>query len=450
MKLAHIAIVLALGAALALTQAEAKDWAVLVAGSNGFWNYRHQADIAHAYQILRKGGLSDDQIIVMFYDDVANSASNPFRGKLYNKPTAAGVKGVDVYAGLKKDYVGKDVTAANFMAVMTGNRTAANGKKVLESTSEDNVFVFYSDHGSVGSIAMPVGPALTVSQLQNTLKTMYNKKSYNKLVFYLEACESGSMFAGALPGNMNIWATTAANPSESSWGTYCSPNDKVEGRSIGSCLGDEYSVSWMEDTEANGFRQSLQTQFESVRTLVKKSHVMLYGDQSLKNDPIGNYMGGRTRHLIGRSRPSRKGETQNLDVGRQDSRDIKLHYMFNKYIKRDDTRTLEQMLDDGNELMDEIKHRMNEDIRYYQLAASLVGEKDAKYLMTMPTRPPIECGRCCDAAFETVYNECGGFSDYSFKYARTITNLCMMSSKDMTATVVDRLTQICKNPSTVN
>ena len=24
-------------------------WAVLVAGSNGFWNYRHQADICHAY-----------------------------------------------------------------------------------------------------------------------------------------------------------------------------------------------------------------------------------------------------------------------------------------------------------------------------------------------------------------------------------------------------------------
>ena len=28
--------------------------AVLVAGSNGFWNYRHQADIHHAYSIMIK------------------------------------------------------------------------------------------------------------------------------------------------------------------------------------------------------------------------------------------------------------------------------------------------------------------------------------------------------------------------------------------------------------
>lgn len=34
--------------ALAMS-ANAAHWAVLVAGSNGFWNYRHQADICHAY-----------------------------------------------------------------------------------------------------------------------------------------------------------------------------------------------------------------------------------------------------------------------------------------------------------------------------------------------------------------------------------------------------------------
>jgi glycosylphosphatidylinositol transamidase (GPIT) subunit GPI8 len=33
----------------AVTSAATKHAAVLVAGSNGYWNYRHQADIAHAY-----------------------------------------------------------------------------------------------------------------------------------------------------------------------------------------------------------------------------------------------------------------------------------------------------------------------------------------------------------------------------------------------------------------
>ena len=31
-------------------------WAVLVAGSSGYGNYRHQADVCHAYQIVKKAG----------------------------------------------------------------------------------------------------------------------------------------------------------------------------------------------------------------------------------------------------------------------------------------------------------------------------------------------------------------------------------------------------------
>ena len=40
-------------------------------------------------------------------------------------------------------------------------------------------------------------------------------------MFYVEACESGSMFEGLLTDKLNIYVTTAANAYESSWGTYC-------------------------------------------------------------------------------------------------------------------------------------------------------------------------------------------------------------------------------------
>jgi len=48
-------------------------WALLVAGSNGYYNYRHQADVCHAYQVLLKHGLKPENIITMMYDDIANS-----------------------------------------------------------------------------------------------------------------------------------------------------------------------------------------------------------------------------------------------------------------------------------------------------------------------------------------------------------------------------------------
>lgn len=37
--------------------AHAANWALLVAGSNGWFNYRHQADVCHAYQILHTHGI---------------------------------------------------------------------------------------------------------------------------------------------------------------------------------------------------------------------------------------------------------------------------------------------------------------------------------------------------------------------------------------------------------
>lgn len=96
-----------------------------------------------------------------------------------------------------------------------------------------------------------------------------------------------------LPTNTKIYAVSAANPSESSWGTYCSPDDIVGGKHIGSCLGDLFSVKWMEDTEANQpATETLQQQFEAVKKQTTKSHVMQWGDVSFVGDVVGDFVGG--------------------------------------------------------------------------------------------------------------------------------------------------------------
>lgn len=48
-----------------------------------------------------------------------------------------------------------------------------------------------------------------------------------------------------LPNNTKIYALSAANPDESSWGCYCSPDDVIQGKHIGSCLGDLFSVNFV-------------------------------------------------------------------------------------------------------------------------------------------------------------------------------------------------------------
>lgn len=169
---------------------------------------------------------------------------------MYNKPSGK-QEGVDVNKGCVIDYEGKDVTPKNYMAILTGNKSAVTGGngRVLQSTSDDYVFLNFADHGGVGLIAFP-SSYLYAKDLIDTFQTMYNKKMYKQLVYYMEACESGSMFQ-QLPKDINIYAVSAASPSESSWAYYCPPEDEVNGKHIGSCLGDEFSIHWMENTDAS-------------------------------------------------------------------------------------------------------------------------------------------------------------------------------------------------------
>merc|ERR1712048_782251 len=104
----------------------------------------------------------------------------------------------------------------------------------MGSTADDHVFVTFFDHGAPGLIAFPGGfifpKALHKKDLQAALQKMSDSKMFKKLVFYLESCESGSMFVDM--NISNIYAVSAANPSESSWGTYCGNEAKVNGKSI--------------------------------------------------------------------------------------------------------------------------------------------------------------------------------------------------------------------------
>uniref|UniRef100_T1KP71 legumain n=1 Tax=Tetranychus urticae TaxID=32264 RepID=T1KP71_TETUR len=262
-------------------------YAVLVAGSNEYYNYRHQADVCHAYQVLRNHGVPAENIIVMMYDDIANNTENPYPGKIFNAPN-----GPDVYAGVSKDYIGDEVNPDNFLGVLRGDKDlAAKGKKVLTSGPNDHVFIYFADHGATGSIGFPTG-ILSSNDLNEALVYMHNNKMYGKLTFYLEACESGSMFENILPDNINVYATTAANSIESSWGCYYDPK-------IGTALGDEFSVAWLEDSDSHDLtKQTLEQQFMDVVKHTNKSHPQQFGQKSLNSLAVGQFQGEKTSSRI--------------------------------------------------------------------------------------------------------------------------------------------------------
>lgn len=259
-----------------------EDYAVLVAGSNTWDNYRHQADVCHAYQVLIEKGFKKENIITFMYDDLANNIENPTKGKIINKPN-----GPDVYAGIVIDYKGAEVIPQNFLNVIKGDAAAMKGKgsgRVLQSTAADNVFINFVDHGGPGIIAFP-NDVLQATDLIAALQYMNTNKMYNQLVFYLEACESGSMFSGLLPNNINIFATTASDPTSSSYACYY---DNLRH----TYLGDVYSVNWMEDCDAEDItKETLAQQYAIVKQETNTSTVCEYGDISISSQPVSNFLG---------------------------------------------------------------------------------------------------------------------------------------------------------------
>lgn len=86
------------------------------------------------------------------FEKFYNLLRNPYPGKIYNVPG-----GEDVYAGVVIDYSGIHVTPENFLAVLSGNKSAVKGGsgRVIESTYYDRIFAYFTDHGGVGLVSFP-------------------------------------------------------------------------------------------------------------------------------------------------------------------------------------------------------------------------------------------------------------------------------------------------------
>lgn len=386
-----------------------KNWVVIVAGSNGWYNYRHQADACHAYQIVHKNGIPDEQIVVMMYDDLANSEDNPTPGILINRPN-----GTDVYKGVPKDYTGEDVTPENFLAVLKGDSSKVKGGsgKVLKSGPKDHVFVYFTDHGAPGILAFP-NDDLQVDDLQTTIKYMHTNKKYKRMVFYIEACESGSMM-NHLPANIDVYATTAANPHESSYACYY--DEKRD-----TYLGDWYSVNWMEDSDVEDLsKETLLKQFKIVKSHTNTSHVQQYGNKTLAHMKVVAFQGNHKANS--QPAPMTLQPITNLDL--TPSPDVPLAILKRKMMASNDITRVRGLLMEINTHL-KVREMMAETMR--QVVEKVTGDK-LKAEEILNERAELSQHQCYKAAVNHYKHNCYNWHKTEFEYALrhlyALVNMC--------------------------
>jgi len=185
-----------------------------------------------------------------------------------------------------KDYVCASVRPDIFLQVLQGEKVDGifGSGKTLLSGPNDNVFVYFTDHGAKGLVAFGES-VLKATELNKAIKNMYDSKKYKKMVFYVEACESGSMFKNLLPSNLNVFATTASNATTSSFACYFDESRKT-------FLADVYSIKWMQDSDKNNIeKETLEQQYRVVKKETNTSTVCEFGDMSMGKMTVGTFQG---------------------------------------------------------------------------------------------------------------------------------------------------------------
>ncbi|KAK8767488.1 hypothetical protein V5799_005731 [Amblyomma americanum] len=401
-----------------------RQWAILVAGSKTYANYRHQADICHAYQLLRDRGLREERIVVMMYDDIANNTENPTPGVILNHP-----EGANVYQGVAKDYTGDLVTPENFLKILQGRKLKRGSGKIIASGRNDNILIFFSGHGGPGLLDFPNGGALKASQLINTITTMRRKQRYHTMVIYIEASRSGSLFDGRLPSNLNVYATTSARPSQNSYSCYWDSYRNVP-------LGSEYSVKWMEHAEENDLiATSLYSQFRHVRKVTKQSDVMQYGDTNMGKMQVSWFLGSRKpKPILRRKIPC----TPSAD------RDVTITILQNK-IQKATEPTAKTSLQE--KLVQTMRNRAYMELKVAEIATIISREKKDIAESLLSSKKNAQNIECYEDAVSYFDVKCFSLSDnpYALQHLHVFINACESGYplKDIT----DAMDTACIYPS---
>lgn len=318
------------------------------------------------------------------------------------------------------------------MAVITGDIITTKGKKVLKSKAGDNVFINFSDHGAAGLIAFP-SDYLYADDLLKSLAKMTTKKMYNELTFYLEACESGSMFEN-LPANTKMYALSASSPDESSWGCYCPPDDVVNGKELDTCLGDLFSVNWMEDTDAADMStETLDDQFSAVKTKTDKSQVMQWGDLTFTSEVIQDFFGGATKKksFFEKVMDGLFAHTPEITANtstKWDSRDNQILYLTNKYKKNPSEANYEALLKEMNMM------------KYFTEAFEAVKEE---FNLTGVYEKKTTNFDCYRTMINTFTEGCGKPNESSLKYFKYFYEACQDKSANDFENYESRIMNIC-------
>ena len=253
------------------------NYAVLVAGSEGWYNYRHQADVLGFYHYLKGKGYDDDHIILIMADDIAYNEMNPLQGVVRRE-----ISGENLYENVQIDYKLGDLTLKDLKQILTSG-PSEKYPVTLGSSENDNVLFFWSGHGTKKGWSWKE----TEDVSPEFAREMFSAMKFRKQFAIIETCYSGVVGEGCtgIPGLLMM---TAANPYEPSK-AYAFDDE------IGVDLSNTFTASILSHLEQNP-QTVIRDLYLHAFDKTNGSHVMVYNSDwygSLYLNDMREYWPGR-------------------------------------------------------------------------------------------------------------------------------------------------------------
>jgi ABC-type branched-subunit amino acid transport system substrate-binding protein/glycosylphosphatidylinositol transamidase (GPIT) subunit GPI8 len=247
-------------------------WALILASSRGFENYRHQADALAQYQLLRERGVPDDHIVLILADDLAAAPDNPEPGAIRNR-----ADGPELYADAQIDYRLDEVSVDDVLGHILHGRSSARLPAVIRSGEGDDLFLFVVGHGGRQGVYYGAERALdTVAdahalispeQLAASLSGLASERAFRRTLLVVEACHGGVM-GSKLEGIAGVVLISGANAVEDSLSANFDP-------ALGIWRADEFASQFLQRSEGDT-ELSLADLYHQLYLDVPGSHVSIY------------------------------------------------------------------------------------------------------------------------------------------------------------------------------
>ncbi|KAL7516416.1 hypothetical protein ACHAWX_001436 [Stephanocyclus meneghinianus] len=207
--------------------------AIIVSSSRYWFNYRHVTNALSMYHLLKRGGFSDDNIVLMLADDIPCNMRNVYRGKIFSRG-ARGGQGEDLMNNVEIDYYGTDVTVDAFLRVLLGRPLGGEGesdgahqRSLPKMDQNTNVLVYLTGHGGDNFFKFQDGEELMSHDIASAFSQMYQSRQYNEILFISDTCQAFTM-----ADKISVPNVFSVGSSMKGQNSYASHTDSEVGQSV--------------------------------------------------------------------------------------------------------------------------------------------------------------------------------------------------------------------------